>query len=211
MQQSELPLILYTHPMSRGRVVRWMLEEIGCVYETKLLEYGTSMKAPEFLAINPMGKVPVLKHGEAVVTETIAICTYLAQAFPAALLTPDQDDHHAWADYYRWLFFAAGPLEAAITDKSLGIQIPEERQRSVGYGNFEQVISVIESTLKHKKVIAGNRFSSADLVLSSYLSFYSQFGIIPANSIISDYFTLHKNRPAAIRAEQIDVALLGKP
>jgi glutathione S-transferase len=204
MQSNQLPLIFYTNPMSRGSVVRWMLEEIGCSYETKLLEYGTTMKAPEFLAINPMGKVPALKYGEAVITETIAICTYLAQIFPDAQLTPDKGDHKAWAEYYRWLFFAAGPLEAAITNKSLGVEVQKERERSVGYGSFEQVLSVIESTLKDKTYIAGNRFSAADLILSSYLKFYMTFGIIPDHSVFTDYCTFHKNRPAAHRAETID-------
>src|SRR6266576_6243541 len=110
-------LTFYTHPMSRGRVVRWMLEEIGQPYCTELLEYGTTMKAPAYLAINPMGKVPAIRHGDTVVTEAAAICAYLADAFPEAELAPAADER---APYYRWMFFAAGPLEMAVTNRALG-------------------------------------------------------------------------------------------
>jgi hypothetical protein len=128
-------LVFYTHPMSRGRIVRWMLEEIGQPYRTELLEYGTTMKAPEYLAINPMGKVPAIRHGGVVVTEAAAICAYLADAFPAAGLAPPREDPQR-GPYYRWLFFAAGPVEAAITNKALGVEIPAERERMAGYGTF---------------------------------------------------------------------------
>ena len=112
-------LILYTNPMSRGRIARWMLEEIGAPYRTEIVEFGPTMKAPEYLAINPMGKVPAIRHGETVVTECAAICAYLADAFPDADLAPPLAERGA---YYRWLFFAAGPLEAAITDRDLGME-----------------------------------------------------------------------------------------
>jgi glutathione S-transferase len=111
-------LVFYTNPMSRGRIVRWMLEEVGQPYRTELMDFGL-LKSPEFLAINPMGKVPAIKHGDTVVTECAAICAYLADAFPQAKLAPAPGDR-ARGPYYRWLFFAAGPLEAATTNKSLG-------------------------------------------------------------------------------------------
>src|SRR5688500_9911678 len=117
-------LIFYTHPMSRGRIVRWMLEEVGQPYETLTLGYDTSMKSPEYLAINPMGKVPAIKHGETVVTEGAAICAYLADAFPQKNLAPPHGDPRR-GPYYRWMFFAAGPIEAAITGKALGLLAPE--------------------------------------------------------------------------------------
>ena len=103
-------LVFYTSPMSRGRTVRWMLEEIGQPYRTEILDYAGSMKAPDYLAINPMGKVPALRHGSTVVTEGAAICAYLADAFPGAGLAPAANDPGR-GSYYRWLFFAAGPLE----------------------------------------------------------------------------------------------------
>ena len=124
-------LIFFTHPMSRGRTVRWMLEEVGQPYRTEVLEYGTTMKAPAYLAINPMGKVPALRHGATVVTETAAICAYLADVFPAASLAPSPTDPLR-GPYYRWLFFAAGPLEAAWTNQAMGFVTPPDRERMVG-------------------------------------------------------------------------------
>src|ERR1700684_3079697 len=100
-------LVLYTHPMSRGRIARWMLEEVGQPYRTEIVEYGPAMKGPEYRAINPMGKVPAVKHGDAVVTGCAAICAFLADAFPEAGLAPPPGQR---ADYYRWLFFGAGPV-----------------------------------------------------------------------------------------------------
>ena len=113
-------LVFYTHPMSRGRIVRWMLEEIGQPYRTELLEYGTTMKAPAYLAVNPMGKVPAIRHGDTVVTEAAAICAYLADAFPEARLAPPPGDRRR-GPYYRWLFFGAGPLEAAWDQHGHGL------------------------------------------------------------------------------------------
>src|SRR3569623_1649044 len=112
-------LVFYTNPMSRGRIVRWMLEEVGQPYRTELLEYETGMKAAQYLAINPTGKVPAIVHGGTVVTEGAAICAYLADAFPQAGLAPALDDR---GDYYRWLFFAAGPVEAAVTAENFGYE-----------------------------------------------------------------------------------------
>src|SRR6516225_7231624 len=114
MQQE---LIFYTHPRSRGRIVRWMLEELGQPYQTEILDYGTTMKAPAYLTINPMGKVPAIRHGTTIVTECAAICAYLADAFPKANLAPPAGDPTR-GPYYRWMFFGAGPVEAALTNKS---------------------------------------------------------------------------------------------
>ena len=118
-------LVFYTNPMSRGRIARWMLEEVGCSYRTELLEYGTTMKAADYLAINPMGKVPAIRHGDTIVTECAAICAYLADVFPDAGLAPPPDARGA---YYRWLFFAAGPLEAAVVNHSLGFEMARIRR-----------------------------------------------------------------------------------
>ena len=116
-------LVLYTNPRSRGRVARWMLEEVGAPYQTEILDYGTTMKAPAYLAINPMGKVPALRHNNIVVTESAAICAYLADAFPDAGLAPPPHDPMR-GPYYRWLFFAAGPFEASASNKALGFVVP---------------------------------------------------------------------------------------
>ena len=131
-------LVFYTDPQSRGRIVRWMLAELGQPYRTELLDYGTTMKAPAYLAINPMGKVPAIRHGDTVVTEAAAICAYLADAFPEARLAPPPGDRLR-GSYYRWLFFGAGPLEAAWTNRTMGFVVPPERERMMGYGRFEHV------------------------------------------------------------------------
>src|SRR5271167_3708655 len=155
-------LIFYTHPMSRGRIVRWMLEEIGRPYRTELLDYGTTMKAPAYLSINPMGKVPAIRHGDTVVTEAAAICAYLADAFPEARLAPPPNDRLR-GSYYRWLFFAAGPIEAAATNKAFGFIVPNERKGAVGYGSYEDVISTIENALAQSEYLVGKNFTAADL------------------------------------------------
>src|SRR5919106_994499 len=142
-------LVFYTNPISRGRIVRWMLEEVGQPYRTELLEYGTTIKAPEYLRINPMGKVPALRHGDTVVTEAAAICFYLADAFPDAGLAPAPRDRLR-GPYYRWMFFAAGPLEAATTNKAFGLEVPAERKGMVGYGSLADVLAVLEAAVSER-------------------------------------------------------------
>src|SRR5579862_9886159 len=159
-------LVFYTNPMSRGRIVRWMLEEVGRPYRTELLDYGTTMKAPAYLAINPMGKVPALRHGDTVVTEAAAICAYLADAFPQAGLAPPPGDRRR-GPYYRWLFFAAGPFEAAVTNKALGFEVPAERKRMTGYGSLAEVLSAVEGAVTKEDYLTGDRFTAADLYLGS--------------------------------------------
>ena len=170
-------LVFYTNPMSRGRIVRWMLEELGQPYRTVVMDFGPAMKSPEYLAINPMGKVPAIRHGETVVTEVAAICAYLADAFPQTGLAPPAGSPGRGA-YYRWLFFCAGPLEASVVDKALGVAIPEERQRMVGYGSPEQVLIGVEAALSNGDYVAGPTFSVADLYLCAQLSWGMQFGTI---------------------------------
>lgn len=157
-------LHFYTNPMSRGRIVRWMLEEVGAPYETHLLDFATGAKSPDYLAINPMGKVPAIRHGGTVVTECAAICAYLADAFPDAGLAPAPV---ARGDYYRWMFFAAGPVEAAVTNKALGFAVPPERRGMAGYGSFEAVMDTLEQAVKGRQYIAGERFSAADVYFGS--------------------------------------------
>src|SRR5579871_2114063 len=155
-------LIFYTNPQSRGRIVRWMLEEVGQPYRTEILDYASTMKAPAYLAINPMGKVPALQHGDAVITETAAICAYLADTFPAAKLAPPQGDKLR-GPYYRWLFFGAGPLEAAWTNQAMGFVVPADKQRMAGYGSFTAVLDALENVLSGTKYLAGDSFTAADL------------------------------------------------
>jgi glutathione S-transferase len=200
-------LVFYTNPMSRGRMVRWMLEEVGQPYRTEILDYATTLKAPAYLAINPMGKVPALKHGDTVVTEVAAICTYLADAFPQAGLAPPPG-HHLRGPYYRWLFFAAGPVESAITNKFLGFVVPPERKPMAGYGSFEDVMNTLEAAVSQGAYLAGDSFTAADLYLGSQLGFGLQFGTIEKRPAFEKYWERIGNRPAAIRAREIDDALI---
>jgi glutathione S-transferase len=196
-------LVFYTNPQSRGRIVRWMLEEVGAPYRTELLEYGTTMKAPEYLAINPMGKVPCVKHGNAVVSECAAICAYLADAFPKAGLAPAPADRGA---YYRWMFFAAGPLEAAATNRALGFEVPTDKERVAGYGNLENVVNALESAVTDKRYIAGDRFSAADVYVGAHIGWGMQFKSIEARPAFVEYWKRVGEREACKRAAALDDA-----
>jgi glutathione S-transferase len=201
-------LVFYTHPMSRGRIVRWMLEEVGAPYHTVVLDYGTSMKAPEFLAINPMGKVPTIKHGDVVVTEGAAICAYLADAFPEAALAPPPGP--ARAAYYRWMFYAAGPVEAAATNRSLGFEPPAERAAMVGYGNYQAVLTTLEHAVTQGEYVAGDRFTAADVYFGSQIGWGLQFGSLEARPAFQAYWKRISARPAYARATEIDDGLMAQ-
>lgn len=201
-------LVFYTNPMSRGRIVRWMLEEIGCPYRTKLLEYGTTMKGADYLAINPMGKVPAIVHKGKVVTETAAICAYLADVYPEAGLAPSLDDR---ADYYRWMFYAAGPIEAAFANKAAGLEFPADKQGMAGYGNFELAISTLEKAVAGRTFIAGERFTAADVYVGSMANFLIGFGILEPRPALVAYVDGLKARDAYKRAAAKDDALLPEP
>ena len=198
-------LVLYTNPRSRGRIARWMLEEVGHPYRAEVLDYGTTMKAPAYLAINPMGKVPALRHGDTVVTEAAAICAYLADAFPHAGLAPPPGDRLR-GPYYRWLFFAAGPVEAAVSNKAFGFAVPPERERAIGYGNFEQAMSTLEQAVSRGDYLVGDRFSAADLYLGSQIGFGLMFGTIEKRPAFERYWQRISTRPAHVRARALDDA-----
>jgi glutathione S-transferase len=201
------PLVFYTNPMSRGRIVRWMLEEVGQPYETVLLDYASTMKAPEYLAINPMGKVPALKHGDAVVTECAAICAYLADAFPEANLAPAPTSKLR-APYYRWLFYAAGPVEAAVTNKATGMVLPADKRATVGYGSFEDVMSALDGLLSKQDYVLGDSFSAADVYLGAQIGWGLQFGTVEPRPAFGAYAARVFSRDAALRAKHIDDALI---
>lgn len=201
-------LVFYTNPMSRGRIVRWMLEEVGQPYRTELVEYGT-IKAPEYLAINPMGKVPALRHGDTVVTECAAICAYLADAFPDTGLAPPPHDRLR-GPYYRWLFFAAGPVEAAASNKALGVVVPPERERMMGYGRIDTVLDVLEAAVSRGPYLVGDSFTAADVYVGSHIGFGMQFGTLEKRPAFERYWNHLSARPAALRAREIDDALIAE-
>jgi glutathione S-transferase len=202
-------LVLYTHPMSRGRIARWMLEEVSQPYRTEVLEYAGSMNAPEYMVVNPMGKVPALRHGDTIVTEAAAICAYLADVFPEAGLAPPPGSRLR-GPYYRWLFFAAGPIEAANTNKALNVVVPTDRVRMVGYGSQERTLAVLEDQLNRSEYIAGDRFTAADVYVGSHVGFGMMFGAIDKRPAFERYWTLVGTRPAARRAREIDDNLVAE-
>jgi glutathione S-transferase len=202
-------LVFYTNPMSRGRIARWMLEEVGEPYRTEVLEYETTLKAPAYLAVNPMGKVPAIRHGDTVVTEAAAICAYLADAFPQAGLAPPLGDHRR-GPYFRWLFFAAGPVESAVTNKSLGFEVPAGRERMAGYGSFDTVIDVLEKAVSESDYVAGDSFTAADVYFGSQIGWGMQFGSMEKRPAFERYWERISTRPAARRAAEIDDALIAK-
>lgn len=200
-------LIFYTNPMSRGQIVRWMLEEVGAPYEQRLLDYDTSMKAPAYLAVNPMGKVPAIVHNGHAVTECAAICAYLADAFPDAKLAPPLA---ARADYYRWLFFTAGPVEQAITSKHFGLEPKGEQQRMAGFGSLEAALDALEGAVAGKAFVAGDSFTAADVYVGSQIDWGLQFGTIPSRPAFEAYVAPLRERAAYKRAKDIDNGLIAK-
>jgi len=208
MSQPSDEIVFYTNPQSRGRIARWMLEEVGRPYRTVVLDYGTTMKAPEYLAINPMGKVPAITHRGVTITEGAAICTYLADAFPEAGLAPALDDP-ARGTYLRWMFFAAGPLEASVTARTLNLLAPAERSAMAGYGTFENVVDALETVVSNAGPwLLGDRFSALDVYLGSQIGWGLMFKTLPDRDAFKAYAERLFRRPAAIRAREIDDALI---
>lgn len=196
-------ILFYTNPMSRGRIARWMLEETGVPYRTEILQFGTTMKDDSYKAVNPMGKVPAIVHGRKTVTECAAICAYLADAFPEKRLAPPPADR---ADYYRWMFFAAGPLEAAVSNRALGFEVPPGREQMIGYGSFADVMDALQFALRSNSYIAGEKFSAADVYVGSQIGWGLQFGSIEKRPAFEQYFGRIALRDAYQRAVEKDDA-----
>lgn len=198
-------LIFYTNPQSRGNTVQWMLEEVSVPYRTEVLDYGTTMKSPEYLAINPMGKVPAIKHGDTVVTESAAICVYLAETFPEAGLAPTVDERGA---YYRWLFFTASCVEQAWSNQAAGFIPKVEQQRMFGYGSYELTMNALSQAVKGRRYIAGNRFTAADVYIGRNVWFGIQFGKLSEYPDLVAYWEGLKDRPALLRSDEKIAQLL---
>lgn len=199
-------LVLYTNPQSRGRIAHWMVEELGLPYETVWVEYG-QMKAADYLAVNPMGKVPAVRDGDTVVTEAAAICAYLGDRFPERGLAPPSGSA-ARAAYYRWLFFAAGPVEQAVTARAMGWQVPEGRGAMVGFGSYEQTLDALETALAPGPWICGETFTAADVYVGSQIGWGLMFGTIEKRPAFEAYVGRLYARPAALRANELNAARL---
>ena len=199
-------LIFYTNPQSRGRIIRWMLEEVGQPSETEVIAYD-QIKSERFLAVNPMGKVPAIRHRGHVVTECAAICAYLADVFPEAGLGPREDEK---ADYYRWLFYAAGPAEAAFSNRSVGWEVPADKERMFGYGNTDRTIAVLDKLFSLRDYVCGDRFTAADVYVGSQIMFPMQFGMLPEKDSFLRYRDRLQARDAYKRAIEIDEGIIAE-
>ena len=197
----------YTVPMSRGQISRWALHEAGADYEQVVMDWGT--RPESFRAINPMNKVPALVHHHGnhdhVVTEAAAINHYLAETHPDKGLLPDA---HEKASYFRWMFFAAGPVEQAVMSKAMGWHVPEERAAMAGFGTFDLAVSTLSDWLAANDFAAGSRFTMADTYVGSQVTWGLQFGTIEETPAFKAYAERLTNRPAYIEAKAIDAKLM---
>ena len=202
-------LTLYTNPHSRGTNVRWMLEECGADYDTVFVRFGAEMKAPAYRAINPMGKVPALTHGDTILTETVAILTWLAERYPEKALIPEAGSD-ARGEYYRWLCFALH-LEYAAVDRMRAIENNAEQRKTIGYGDFDTAFAVLQERLRGREYLIGDRFSALDLYYSGLLPWLiHRVQVLPADAVYLDYMQRHLARPAHQRAFALDEALLAE-
>ena len=200
-------IIFYTNPMSRGQIIRWMLEEVGAPYDTEILDYASSMKGEEYRKINPMMKVPAIVHHGKVVTEAAAICAYLADVFPEAGLAPREDEK---ADYYRWMFFAAGPLEQAVTNNFAGLTPDEQQQRMFGYGHYDLAVTTLSDHLAGRDYVCGSRFTAADVYVGSAVMWGTQFGTLPKLDNFVAYADRLSQREAYRRGKEEDNRLIAE-
>ena len=226
LKEPTMTMTFYTNPNSRGRMVRWMLEEIGCAYDTVILDYqsasgadrwgGAALAVPEqvspddprvafFRDVNPMAKVPALVHNGQTITETAAICAYLADAFPEAGLAPEPPDRAA---YYRWLFFAAGPVEQAVTNHRAGFNPEAEQEFFFGYGSYERTVDQLELAVSAHPFIAGERFTAADVYVGSHIGWGLGMKTLPPRAAFLAYAQKLTHRDAYTRAAAKDEAVL---
>jgi glutathione S-transferase len=198
---------LYTNPMSRGQIARWALHEAGADYDQVLVDWAD--KPGAFLTANPMGKVPTLIHrsetGERVITECAAICAYLAESEPEAGLLPSDAE---LADYYRWMFFAAGPVEQAIVSRSMNWEVPKEREGMVGFGSLERVLDTLDGHFSKHDFVCGPRFTMADVYVGSQIDWGLTFGSIPPRPAFAAYAERIQARSAYKAAKAIDNSLI---
>ena len=188
-------IVFYHNPQSRGRIVHWMLEETGVPYEVKLVRTDQrEQKSPEFLAINPMGKLPAIVHRGTVVTESAAICTYIADAFPTAHLAPANNDPNR-GTYLRWMFFGAGCLEPALVDRMFA-RPQVERPSTLGYGSYDDTLNALEKALSPGPWILGDTFSAADVYIASAIGWGLQAKTLEPRPAFLAYLGRCAERPA---------------
>lgn len=196
-------LTLYHIAPSRSSVVHWMLEEIGEPFDLHVLDSKKGEnRQPDYLAINPMGKVPALRHGDVIITELAAICCYLADAFPQAKLNVPLGDPRR-GPYLQWLFFNPGALEPAIMDRAFK-RVQEAPRQALGYGDFDTTMDVVARAVTPGPFLLGEQFTTADLVIGSSLCWSIKFNLIPDRQEFTDYIARFADRPALKRATARD-------
>ncbi|ENR5392845.1 TPA: glutathione S-transferase family protein [Providencia rettgeri] len=189
-------LVLFTNSMSRGNTVDLLLKILDVPYKRIELGYGADMHTAEYLAINSMAKVPALVDGDAIVTETAAICLYLADKFIEKGLAPALNDPKR-ADYYRWFLFTAGPIESAFTINNLGIQLDEEQQKSSGFGSVERTMACLEIGLNNAKpFICGEQFTAVDVYVGAFVMFLVKYQIMETTPAMQKYLDSLATIPA---------------
>lgn len=194
----------WTNPMSRGQIAHWMLEELGQPYTTNWLDWGPGgNKSADYLAINPMGKVPVIRHDGKVVTEAAAIILYLADAFPEAKLKPEGA---ALGDYYRYTFFCAGPIEQAITANAMKWEVPEGRDMMAGFGTYDASVNALEKMLSDRDYVCGKTFTAADVYVGSTVDWGLSFKSLPSRPAFEAYAERLRARPAYKSFKAINAA-----
>ena len=197
----------FTNPMSRGQIARWALHEAGADYADVLVPWDAKPEA--LLQANPMGKVPTLVHHvdgkDRVVSEAAAICAYLAEMHPEAGLLPNDAQ---MADYFRWFFFAAGPIESAIMSRALKFEPEGQQQLMAGWGSFERTMDTLEGHLSQVSHICGDSFTAADIYVGSQVDWGLTFGTIPPREAFVAYAERLQQRPAYKAAKAVDNALI---
>jgi glutathione S-transferase len=199
-------LTLYHAAPSRSSTTLWMLEEVGQPYGIHLLSIkkGDNREHP-YLDVNPMGKVPALKHGDAIITEVAAICCYLADAFPEAGLNIPVGDPRR-GPYLKWLFFAPGVIEPAIMDRAFP-RVAAPPRAALGYGDFDTAIDVLAKAVTPGPFLMGEKFTAADVVIGSQLRWATIFKLIPERKEFTDYVARFAGRPAVKRTQAKDEQL----
>jgi glutathione S-transferase len=202
-------LTLFHASPSRSSIVLWMMEELGQPYDIKLIKLseGDNLK-PDYLAINPMGKVPAIKHGDTVITEAAAICTYLADEFPQAKLNIPVGSPRR-GGYLKWLFFGPSCMEPAVIDRAAPRK-EEARRAMLGYGDFDTTMNVVAKAVEKGPWIMGEQFTAADVIIGSNIRWGTMFNLIPARKEFADYAARIAQRPAAQRAQAKDKELGAK-
>lgn len=200
---SDRNLTFYHAVPSRSGTVHWMLHELGIPFDVKLLDIRAGAgQTPEYLALNPLGKVPTIVHGDTVVTEAAAICCYLADLVPAAGLAPAFDDPKR-GEYLRWLFFSPSTIEPALIDRARQYEAEDSSQNS--YRDWETLLSILIDVVgKSDPWLLGQNFTTVDVVMGSTIRFGCMFGLLPKDPVFDAYIARIDARPAYQRVQEID-------